>query len=118
MNNHNLQGRVQPETPEAAGILGQLTIHACPKAEHRQLGFSRMIVAKGPQGEPLSRFANGQILFYGCVGCQQEKATAQVEACTPQHNPHHDLEFVENSTTGNPVIFPICRLCQSRDATK
>lgn len=106
---------VDPKSPEATRILRHLTRHPCPNPAHRGMAYSRLVVVKDHEGEPHSRFTDGQILFYGCVACQTETATQQVAQCPPEHRTSHRLEILANPANGNPVIFPVCDICQITD---
>ena len=62
---------LDPKSPQARRILKHLTPHPCPKAEHRKAAYARLVVTDEDGGQPRSRFTNGQILFYGCIACQE-----------------------------------------------
>lgn len=112
------QQPLEPHSPQARRILAHLTGHPCPLPEHRKLTYSRMIVANAQDGEPVSRFTDGRILFFGCVGCRMQHAQQQVKFCTPEHNQHHYIEILTDPTTGEPVIFPACHICQNSETSK
>lgn len=65
-----------------------LTVKPCANPEHRDLGYTQLVFRLDEGDNPQPRFANGRVLFFGCVGCNHERWASMMPNCPTDHRPY------------------------------
>ena len=112
MNRHSDQPQAVPlNSQEGRRILGNRTKDPCPNPGHRNQGYSTLIFAKDQNGEPVPRFTSGQVLFFACKGCQEDKYKKSRPDCPDTHRPHRYAAITHDPLTKTTVTTSHCRAC-------
>ena len=74
----------------------------CDIPEHKNQGYTLPVFDLDKNGNPISKPGNGnRVLFYGCVGCDDDKYNELMPACPEDHR---ELRYFSPNWVG-------CRAC-------
>lgn len=66
-----------------------ILLEPCKKTEHEEFGYTRLVFTLDQKQNPIPKPENGKrVLFYGCLGCDDDRYKELIPQCPESHRPY------------------------------